>query len=244
MKELIKNTNIVLEDGKPNKEENEGNDDKIIKKVRSDISNIFDNSKAGENRRETLLSKVGPILVPEILGSKLSEEERKNILEELKKCGDIENREEFIEKVLIILNPLIELRRKDPGTFEKIRREAFIKGGGFIPVNEIFSYGLENDFIHIHLAPAETMGLAEKLSAIKNGLEELAKIVNDNKSIKEIVATSWIVAENPKILERLGFEIEGEIDEETKRKYFANEERAVAKASISREKFLESYLNK
>jgi hypothetical protein len=50
------------------------------------------------------------------------------------------------------------------------------------------------------------------------------------------------VASNPGLLEKLGFEIEGPIDEETRKKHFADDPRPISKAVISREKLLEKYL--
>ena len=76
----------------------------------------------------------------------------------------------------------------------------------------------------------------------REGLEELAKTVKENQAVKRVEAISWIVADHPKILEKLGFTVVGEIDEEMRRKYYADDNRPIGRATVSREDFLRRYL--
>ncbi len=73
-------------------------------------------------------------------------------------------------------------------------------------------------------------------------MKELARQVSQNEKIKEIQATSWIVASNPGLLKKAGFNVEGAITEEMRTTHFNDEDRPVAWAHINREKLLERYL--
>lgn len=127
-------------------------------------------------------------------------------------------------------------------TFEKIK-SSFDEKEKFISVNELVSYGMEDDFIHIHIVPEKKV--ENIISKFREGLEELAKIVDKNENIKEISATSWLIAQSPEALEkRYGFTIDGKISEEFKKAHFADEKREVWGAHIDREEFLKRYLRK
>lgn len=64
-----------------------------------------------------------------------------------------------------------------------------------------------------------------------------------DERIKEIQATSWIVASNPGLLEKAGFTVAGSISEEMRMEHFSNESRPVSWAQINREKFLKLWLD-
>jgi hypothetical protein len=127
--------------------------------------------------------------------------------------------------------------------FEKLSRERFVREGGFEPLSEVISFHHSDAIAHIHLAPAETMGL-NLLAQIRLGLRELAKrLENDQKlnDIQNIVATSWIVAAHPEILTRFGFNVLGQISEEEKAAHFSYETRPIARAIMTREAYLEKW---
>jgi hypothetical protein len=148
--------------------------------------------------------------------------------------------------VVEVLNPLIELKFSNPKVFasalEAISRENFIKRGGFEPLNQSLSFGvgLDGKYFSIHVAPNKET--ENKLELMKDGLHKLAEKVKADGKIKRVEAVSWIVAEHPSLLKRMGFEIRGNVDEETRRKMFPHEDRAVASAFITREELLKRYL--
>ncbi len=157
-----------------------------------------------------------------------------------------ENDSVFAKKVVEVLNPLIELKFSNPKVFasalEAISRENFIKRGGFEPLNQLLSFdvGPDGKYFNIHIAPNKET--ENKLELLKDGLHRLAEKVEADGKIERVEATSWIVAEHPNLLMRMGFEIRGNVDEETRRKMFPHENRAVASAFIIREEFLKRYL--
>lgn len=124
--------------------------------------------------------------------------------------------------------------------FEKIR-SSFSPKEKFISANELVSYGMEDDLIHIHVVPKEKV--ENIFIKFREGLQEIAKIVNENPNIKKVSGSSWLVAENAEALERrYGFTIDGEIDEKMRKEHFAYEKRKVWGMHIDREEFLRRYL--
>jgi len=218
--------------------EESANEIQMVKKITGEI---FDSYKEGPERIKDILFKIKPFLEFNLIdGNK--------IREALEKCSTIEDKDKFIEKVLSSLEPILDLKNNNPQAFEKIQREALVeRGGGRVKkINEILLYSeAPEGIIHIHLAPAKELAKEQGIGGVKKlvieGLEKLAEIVEKNEGIKEIRATSWIVAKIPQLIEKLGFTVMGEIDEEIRKKYFANDERKISTAIITREEFLKKY---
>ena len=159
----------------------------------------------------------------------------------LDECAKIGNKNEFVEAVIEIIKPFVELALEKP--------ELFVPAEGrdreFIKINELLSYGVSasGNQIHIHIVPDEAIrnGFSR---LINEGLRELAKVVKENEQIKSINGTSWIIAKQPRILEKLGFTLDGEISEEVRAKHFPGEKMEIHEAHMSREDFLDKYLEK
>ena len=155
-------------------------------------------------------------------------------------CCLIGNKEEFIEKSFLALKPLVDWRKNNEALFEIKARKNFIENSGFIPLNEMLSYGRGKNNVHIHVAPSKTFSIGTKFFLLKDGLRKLQEVVKNDESILNVTASSWIVAtkQGKGIMEKLGFTVEGEISEEDKEKFFDKEDRPVAEAFITREDFL------
>lgn len=125
-------------------------------------------------------------------------------------------------------------------SLERLRR-LFSRKEKFIPINELLSYRTEQGSVYIQVMPEKEID--NVLVEFTDGLRELAKIVSQNESIKKITANSWIVAEHPAVMERFGFTVTGEIKEDLKQKHFRGEKRPVWGAYMSREEFINMYLN-
>ena len=165
------------------------------------------------------------------------------ILSDLDTCTTITSREEFVTRVFDILEPIAHAKFDHPVEYEELARKNFLEQGDFASINQLLAYNVDGDSLHLHVAPNETTSLRDMLNMLKDGLHDLAKIVRDNEDIKEIVGTSWIIASHGKLIERLGFTIEGLIDEEERIRDFGNQERRdISKAKISRGDFLSRYL--
>lgn len=161
-------------------------------------------------------------------------------------CAEIEDRETFVQRVLEIFEPLIAYKTNNPVKFEEVRREFFVEEAGSTKLNEILSYELNGDEVSLHLSPAreliKTEGFNGLMEEVEKGLIILANIVDDNKEIQEITGTSWIVANNPRLMKKLGFTvIHGEINDEPNP---TGGNRSISKAFISRDDFLDRYLKR
>jgi hypothetical protein len=219
--------------------ENKNIDSKLKRELTSAIDSIFTNAKDQDERRKNLnklISKLNPFF-------NLISEDNSQIIESIKVCAEIEDKDVFTERILSILEPLIKIETADPKAFEEKRREFFVDDIGSTKLNEILSYEIDNDVIHLHLSPAREFikekGIPGFIKEIRDGFISLAKILEENKEIKDVVGISWIIAKNPTLLEGLGFSVEhGKIPNENNPE---GGERPISIASISREKFLERY---
>jgi len=210
-------------------------------KFRQEIGKFFDTYKSGQERFDIILLKVDGFIKVGIL-------DKEKFVSILKKYSECEDRNEFIDGILVAVEPILETMKTNPRLIEQLQAEAFVEQGHFTRLNEVLSYGVAGDSIHIHFAPAKELmkekGIKGSINLVSGGLKKLAKIVEANEKIKSITATSWIVAEHPKIMESLGFTIVGPISEEHRNKHWRGDKREISEAEISRENFLAKYLSK
>lgn len=222
---------------------------KYRQELRQRLSYILDASKNTEEAVSTIKETIKPFLEA---CKKLEEQDDvdcpvlKNISEvdifrSLRECFAISGKQEFINKCEGILGPILDFMAVSPRLEEKVRREIFVEKGGFSKVNELLSISEESDTIWLHLAPAKTLSLSEKLALFKQGLQKLAKLLTEKDNVKNIRATSWIVVQHPKLFERLGFTVEGPISSDDRERYFNEESREVWGAYIDRNDFLTRY---
>ncbi len=170
----------------------------------------------------------------------LVELDSESLIKELGEALHSKTSEEFVELSFERLKKLFDQKIEHPEIFEKIRREAM----GNIRLSELMYYTIDrrNWTALIHIGPKGDLSLGEILKAFRDGLHELAKQVEEDERIKEIRATSWIVASNPGLLEKAGFTVEGPVDEKTKIEDFRDETRPISSAHMSRERLLEKWL--
>jgi len=173
---------------------------------------------------------------------------KKQIIEGLKECLKIDDREEFVARMLKILDPLMLLKFTKPGIFEKIERNVELNAPDVLRLSEVLSAELEDKAISIHLDTAEEWikekGFGNFKKDIDIGLRKLAEIIKSNDQIKEVWATSWIVAKNPALVEKLGFTFVERIPDEYNDAVFLDKrgnKMPFAKASMTRKDFLDRY---
>ena len=145
------------------------------------------------------------------------------------------------------LDPILVFRREHRHEFEQLTRKVVMEPArqdGMTPLNEVMYYGGRDNYVHIHLAQAKDVGVSKLRALVLDGLQKLAEQIKGNEQVQDIEATSWIVAKNPKLMEKLGFTVEGEVDEEFRRQHFSGDERKISRATIKREEFLKRYLKK
>jgi hypothetical protein len=210
-------------------------EEKELQKAKEKFGSIFEQSKGAE--RTVRIKNMLQAYVD------LKEVDMAKIFQEVEAAEDLDDKQEYIEQIIAALQPFADLKKQKPEFFEKKERENFIKREGFMPLNEIFSYGLgDNGWIHIHHAPARTMPLEERAKLAVEALHKLAQLAEKNPKIKGITATSWIVAKRPEWLTSLGFTITGPVDQKFRDQYFKGEEGPIDKAVLTREELLQKYL--
>ena len=146
--------------------------------------------------------------------------EKDKFLSDLRTINELKDKGKFIDAIVNALNPILEAQKTNPKLVEEVQAEFFLEQGNYIKLNELLSYGYNHDMdsIHIHLAPSKELlrGIGKKnyLDLVTSGLKELAKIVQANENVKNVTTTSSVVADNPRYMDKLGFIIKKDTDED------------------------------
>jgi hypothetical protein len=219
--------------------------DSLREEMRGNLGRFFDDKGEMNNRINAFVLQLENL---EKAGLVFNKEE---IVKGVRESIWIEDREKFITRLIEILEPLTILRATQSKIFEKIERDETINSSGNLRLGEVLYVGFENETANLHLAPAAELikdkGIANFKQEIESGLSELARIMQGDENIKEVWATSWIVAKNKLLLEKLGFTFVGEISEmENDTNYVDRHgnKRPFASAFMKREDFLARYGSK
>lgn len=136
--------------------------------------------------------------------------------------GALEDPATFVDTAMRALLPVLEQLEKDPALAERVRRRAFVEKGGFTPVDEedFFSYGVGGDkWVHIHIAPGETLPVEKKRDFFVGGLKAVARLAISDETLEGIRATSPLVARAPRVMQKFGFAIDGSMSDEDRQKW-------------------------
>lgn len=164
-------------------------------------------------------------------------------IETTKADGSAMTKEEIIDAVSTSLSEFFDANFTAED-LEQVSRKAFVRESGFTELSKLLSFNTRGKEAYIHLAPGRTMRPKQLINDVRAGLQELAKRVETDESLKDVDsvhATSWIVARHPKLMERLGFTVTGAIEEELRRKRFADDTRDIWHGEISKEDLLRLY---
>jgi len=166
-----------------------------------------------------------------------------SLVEKLRSDLQIQDPDEFVQTSFLDLKEFIDEKINHPEVFEKIRHEYRLQRGENIKLSDLMYYELDfaDGVATVHVGEKGDMSFGEMLKSFREGMKELVKRVREDERIKEVQATSWIVATNPGLLEKAGFIVHGPISEEKRKEYFTDETRPISWASVSREKLLEKY---
>lgn len=90
--------------------------------------------------------------------------------------------------------------------------ERTIIGGEAVDLNPLMNYLIESpELVSIHVDSLNNASWAEKYDMFLRGLRLLARNIRSEaklEHVKTIAAVSWIVAEHPEALEKLGFTVD------------------------------------
>lgn len=208
--------------------ENRTETDKLVEKMANDgLGRIFD-ATSPEERKNEIMNRFKDF-------DFVTQSELDRAEEILVDAETITDREVFITKGIAALSPLIEHVKNDPESFQRAQQDRNLESENKVRINELLYYHLdEEQNLHLHVLPNQLTVSSEKLRSLRSGLTLTAQILVENPEIKNVEAESWIVAENPKLLEMLDFTIHGKVA--------SNDEREVWRASISREDFIAKHL--
>ena len=147
-----------------------------------------------------------------------------------------ESLESFLYESKKVLAPLLQFLNKDPYQFEEWARDNSSEGSTLTSVNQLLVYEKIDNEIVLHIDLNRLTDDFKILKLLRDGLTTLALTVKNDPTIQRISGTSWIIKENPRILQLLGFTVQ---------EPGADEERNASdrKAVISRDDFLKKYLN-
>ncbi|PWB38465.1 MAG: hypothetical protein C3F02_03875 [Parcubacteria group bacterium] len=204
-------------------------------RLRRGIGIIFDSHDNGFGRAEDVKQRI-------LFFKEFYNQSEEDLMTKIDDMATEEDKEQFIQGVLGILEPVVQTKYDRPADFERVSRRVFVEFGEMTSINEFLAYNIAGDSLHIHVPPNETTATKDKLRLLREGLHAVAKVIDQNMDIKNIVGTSWIVASHPRLVERLGFKVEGQVDEETRKRNFGDDPRGISLATMRREDFLKKYL--
>lgn len=167
----------------------------------------------------------------------------KDLFNGLDELANIKDDDEFVAQLSRRLQPMADVKLDQPELYESIQQQVILERPGYVKVNDLFAYELGKDgtSFQLHIFPVQERN--DKLSLLKEGMKGLAQAVDKDPNIQEVVAVAWIIASNPGLIKRLGFEIDDPMSEQERKEYFPNDTREISKAHITREELLKRYLN-
>lgn len=187
------------------------NKDKILENAKHNWGFVFDEKKGdGQAASEELFARIEPMLK-----GIFDDDVIKEMREALTLCNDATDKDDFVEKFFLALKPLVDFRSQDRKKFSEIARSLQQER---IEPDNLLSEILYCDPIkegdteaNLHLFQAEDKGIRELKRLFTEGLENLAKRIKDNTSIKQVVASSYLIKNNPEVIVRLfGFTLVSE----------------------------------
>lgn len=216
--------------------------DEIRRDTRSFLKNICKIFKDPQERTDQIIERV--YLVHKNIDRNIfSNEQMVKIQRELSACVVFKKTNQFIDRVMKILEPIFDMEITHPFEFEEARAMAIDESAGYTRLNRLVTYEKVEDAIQLHHSVAKTVG--PKLHLYYDAMRKLAKIVEDDPEIKVIEAASWIVANARGLFEKNGFHVNILEDRgaySLSRNMKDNQDREVAYAYIDREEFLKRFL--
>jgi hypothetical protein len=99
---------------------------------------------------------------------------------------------------------------------EKIKKLSTSSFESGINLNKVLAIELiKADELWIHIDDVRELPLSEKLTLFREGLDELARLLQYEpklKQVKKISGISWIIRKNPELVKSLGFDISESLD--------------------------------
>jgi hypothetical protein len=221
-------------------EENEKKRKIIERKIDDSLSRSYNIGKDNKERIEEMTK--GLKMMHRAVPGVFKREDLEKIIDELNELiSDDVNKDEFINGVKNRIEPFVMLYSRNFSKMEEGERKLFNEPENFIPLNDVISYGISRDRIHLHHPPAHSISQEERMRQYIEAFLLLGEVVEKNKDVEEITATSHLLTKSffADMLKEYGFHLEKPSQDLIERHY-KGEEREILHASISREDFLKS----
>ncbi len=125
-----------------NQEESE-----LYKNARSQFGSFFDEFSNSKERIDAILERIEPFF--QYIDKEIFPEEKaRKIKTDLLECKNISDKQHFLDKVMDILEPAIQIKEAHEDKFEEAQAHAMNEAGGFIEINRLLSYGKHKNIIH------------------------------------------------------------------------------------------------
>lgn len=117
----------------------------------------------------------------------------------------------FRAEAISVTTKLIEQSGLTNAEFEAKIRENQLNREGNYEINELLYCSIHGESLSLHVHTSSTQSPMQNYGKMKEGLKILADRIRglpDHGGLKRIEGTSWIIAEHPELLERLGFAVD------------------------------------
>ncbi len=215
-----------------------------ITEVRAFLGQLYNEQPNPQSRYEEMMGRVTSIL-KNIGTDILPVAERAGLKTLIAGACAKRNKKEFVSEALEALMPLIILKEKYPKELEAASVKATNELQGYTELNRLVVYDKSGPTISLHHSEAHTIGPSLRL--YYDAMKKLAKIIEEDPEIEDIEAVSWIVADAPDLFTKNGFDVTSLYNYSgNSRNSFKkiHKEDKVARAHISREDFLNRFLEK
>lgn len=161
------------------------------------------------------------------------------LLFEIRSAGETSDRHGFAKGMARSFHEYLEARDRHPVEFEEAEAKRMNESSGFTELNRLVSYQKKADTIYLHNVPGRTV--PNKKGLYQDAMRKLAVIVDSDKEVERVVATSWVVGEHQRLFELAGFSI-GEAPSEVVDRFFSGSSQRIMTAVIGRDELLKRYL--
>ncbi len=117
----------------------------------------------------------------------------------------------FRAEAISVTTKLIDQSGLTNAEFEAKVRENQLRREGNYEINELLYCSIHGESLSLHVHTNSTQSPMQNYGKMKEGLKILADRIRglpDHGGLKRIEGTSWIIAEHPELLERLGFAVD------------------------------------
>jgi hypothetical protein len=120
------------------------------------------------------------------------------------------NQSNFTSEAIAVITELINQSGLSHTEMEQKIREHQISKEGNYDINDLLYCSAHGDYLSLHVHANSTQSPFHYYAKMKEGFKILAERIRglpDHGGLKRIEGTSWIIAEHPELLERLGFAV-------------------------------------